>query len=90
MPAGMTCTGGPNGDAYIVRCSNAARAGPFGGCVPVRNAARAGCNTTAKRDATFAEAEEVLREDMEKRSVKSEKKRYLCTRIAGGKAGYWI
>ncbi|KAF9494224.1 hypothetical protein BDN71DRAFT_1393557 [Pleurotus eryngii] len=33
MPAGMTCTGGPNGDACLVRCRNAARAGPFGGCV---------------------------------------------------------
>ncbi|KDQ32516.1 hypothetical protein PLEOSDRAFT_1031192 [Pleurotus ostreatus PC15] len=33
MPAGMTCTGGPNGDACLVRCRNAATAGPFGGCV---------------------------------------------------------
>ncbi|KAF9493837.1 hypothetical protein BDN71DRAFT_1394232 [Pleurotus eryngii] len=33
MPAGMACTGGPNGDACLVRCRNAARAGPFGGCV---------------------------------------------------------
>lgn len=33
MPAGMTCTGGPTGDACIVRCRNVAIAGPFGGCV---------------------------------------------------------
>ncbi|EJC99890.1 uncharacterized protein FOMMEDRAFT_93383 [Fomitiporia mediterranea MF3/22] len=33
MPAGATCTGGANGDACLVRCRNAARAGPFGGCV---------------------------------------------------------
>jgi hypothetical protein len=32
MPAGMTCTGGPSGDACIVRCRNKALAGPFGGC----------------------------------------------------------
>ena len=33
MPAGATCTGGANGDACLVRCRNAAAAGPFGGCV---------------------------------------------------------
>lgn len=38
MPAGMTCTGGPNGDACLVRCRNAATAGPFGGCVAVTTA----------------------------------------------------
>jgi hypothetical protein len=36
--SGTTCTGGPNGDACIVRCRNAARAGPFGGCAAVTNA----------------------------------------------------
>ncbi|THG95016.1 hypothetical protein EW145_g8040 [Phellinidium pouzarii] len=35
MPAGTTCTGGANGDACLVRCRNAALAGPFGGCVAV-------------------------------------------------------
>ena len=29
---GTKCTGGPNGDACLVRCRNGARAGPFGGC----------------------------------------------------------
>jgi hypothetical protein len=29
---GVTCTGGPDGNACLVRCRNAARAGPFGGC----------------------------------------------------------
>ncbi len=33
MPSGIICTGGPNGDACVVRCRNAAIAGPFGGCV---------------------------------------------------------
>ncbi|CCO30280.1 hypothetical protein BN14_04307 [Rhizoctonia solani AG-1 IB] len=91
MPAGTTCTGGPNGDACVVRCRNAARAGPFGGCTAVTNAAPAGGNTTTtKREVTVAEAEEALMEDMEKRSMVTEKKRYLRTRIAGAKAGYWI
>jgi len=35
MPAGMTCAGGPNGDACIMRCRNPALAGPFGSCVAV-------------------------------------------------------
>jgi len=35
---GAACTGGPNGDACIVRCRNDARAGPFGGCAVVTNA----------------------------------------------------
>ncbi|QRV75502.1 hypothetical protein RhiJN_03517 [Ceratobasidium sp. AG-Ba] len=46
MPAGASCTGGPNGDACLVRCRNAARAGPFGGCVAV-TAAGAGAATGA-------------------------------------------
>ncbi|CAE6478191.1 unnamed protein product [Rhizoctonia solani] len=93
MPADMTCTGGPDGSACIVRCRNAAAAGPFDGCIVFMNAAPAGGNsmtTTPKRDVTIAEAEEALREVMERRSAKAEKKRYLRTRIAGAKAGYWI
>jgi hypothetical protein len=31
-PAGTTCTGGPNGDACLVRCRNNTPAGPFGSC----------------------------------------------------------
>ncbi|KAB5588757.1 hypothetical protein CTheo_7801 [Ceratobasidium theobromae] len=41
MPSGTACTGGPNGDACIVRCRNGARGGPFGGCAAVTNAAPA-------------------------------------------------
>ncbi|CAE6468669.1 unnamed protein product [Rhizoctonia solani] len=65
MPAGATCTGGPNGDACVVRCRNAARAGPFGGCAAVTNAAPA---AKAKREVTVAEAEAALAEDLERRS----------------------
>ncbi|RVD85114.1 uncharacterized protein DFL_003445 [Arthrobotrys flagrans] len=38
MPAGMQCTGSMGGmeNLCIVRCQNTARAGPFGGCVPVQ------------------------------------------------------
>jgi hypothetical protein len=43
IPAGMTCTGQVAGQANVcmVRCENPARAGPFGGCVPVQMAAAA-------------------------------------------------
>jgi len=47
MPAGMACTGGPNGDACIMRCRNPALAGPFGSCVAVSNGGAAASNTTA-------------------------------------------
>jgi len=35
MPADMACNGGSTKDLCIVRCRNAALAGPFGGCVVV-------------------------------------------------------
>ncbi|PAV17868.1 gEgh 16 [Pyrrhoderma noxium] len=47
MPAGMACTAGPNGDACIVRCRNAAIAGPFGSCVAVTNSNSASNATVA-------------------------------------------
>ncbi|CAE6467326.1 unnamed protein product [Rhizoctonia solani] len=83
MPAGTACTGGPNGDACIIRCRNAARAGPFGACA-------AGKTNTG--GVTIAEAEKALAQDISKRAVvKSfEKKRVIRSRIAGAKAGYWI
>ncbi|KAH7024456.1 uncharacterized protein B0I36DRAFT_250867, partial [Microdochium trichocladiopsis] len=38
IPAGQTCTGTVAGQSNVcmVRCQNPARAGPFGGCVPVQ------------------------------------------------------
>ncbi|KAI9224113.1 hypothetical protein BC828DRAFT_374308 [Blastocladiella britannica] len=39
MPAGLKCTGGPNGNMCLVRCRNNTPAGPFGGCVPVQQMA---------------------------------------------------
>lgn len=38
IPAGQTCTGTVAGQENVcmVRCENPARAGPFGGCVPVQ------------------------------------------------------
>jgi len=59
VPAGQTCGGNVAGvnNVCMVRCMNAARAGPFGGCVPVQMATggstNAASNTTAaanKRD----------------------------------------
>lgn len=43
IPAGQTCTGTVAGQSNVcmVRCENPARAGPFGGCVPVQMAAGA-------------------------------------------------
>ncbi|EUC33085.1 hypothetical protein COCCADRAFT_63684, partial [Bipolaris zeicola 26-R-13] len=43
VPAGMTCTGTVAGQTNVcmVRCQNPARAGPFGGCVPVQMAGAA-------------------------------------------------
>lgn len=43
IPAGMTCTGTVAGQSNVcmVRCQNPARAGPFGGCVPVQMAGAA-------------------------------------------------
>lgn len=40
IPAGQTCTGTVAGQSNVcmVRCENPARAGPFGGCVPVQMA----------------------------------------------------
>ncbi|KAF2839919.1 hypothetical protein M501DRAFT_1016003 [Patellaria atrata CBS 101060] len=44
MPAGVTCTGTVAGQTGVcmVRCENPARAGPFGGCVPVQMVQTAG------------------------------------------------
>lgn len=44
IPAGQTCTGTVAGQSNIcmVRCENPARAGPFGGCIPVQMAGAAG------------------------------------------------
>jgi len=50
IPADQTCTGSVAGmdNVCMVRCNNAARAGPFGGCVPVQMAGAAGAgNGTA-------------------------------------------
>jgi len=55
MPAGMTCSAGPSGNACIVRCRNQAAAGPFGGCAPFTTDA-AGAAPAAAGNATAAAA----------------------------------
>ncbi|KAF2415658.1 hypothetical protein EJ08DRAFT_666844 [Tothia fuscella] len=49
IPAGQTCTGNVAGQQNVcmVRCQNTARAGPFGGCVPVQMVAGAGAAAPA-------------------------------------------
>ncbi|KAF2026456.1 hypothetical protein EK21DRAFT_92390 [Setomelanomma holmii] len=49
IPAGQTCTGTVAGQSNVcmVRCENPARAGPFGGCVPVQMAAGAAAPAAA-------------------------------------------
>jgi len=50
-PAGTNCTGGPNGDACLVRCRNNTPAGPFGSCATVTGSvdADAAPKTAAKQ-----------------------------------------
>ncbi|CAG8957698.1 hypothetical protein HYFRA_00000033 [Hymenoscyphus fraxineus] len=56
IPADQTCTGtaGAEANMCLVRCNNAARAGPFGGCVPMQMAGAG--NATAGADAPAAAA----------------------------------
>jgi len=58
MPDGATCTGGPAGNACLVRCRNEAIAGPFGGCAIVQNSDGADVTPTPSpgTDATTAAA----------------------------------
>ena len=51
VAATQTCTGSMAGmdGVCMVRCNNAARAGPFGGCVPVQMASAAGNATAAAK-----------------------------------------
>ncbi|ETW76670.1 hypothetical protein HETIRDRAFT_480825 [Heterobasidion irregulare TC 32-1] len=54
MPAAMTCEGGPNGDACIVRCRNPV--GPFGSCVAIASADSASNATASAAPAAVAGA----------------------------------
>jgi hypothetical protein len=56
VPADMACTGTVAGQSNVcmVRCENPARAGPFGGCVPVQMAGAAGAATGAGKSFSTA------------------------------------
>ncbi|KAG8743816.1 hypothetical protein FRC10_011364 [Ceratobasidium sp. 414] len=86
MPAGTKCTGGPSGNACLVRCRNTARAGPFGGCAAVAgNGASAGAKCT-RSDISLEEADDELTEDVYKRAIeiaKSFEERALRSGTAG-------
>uniref|UniRef100_A0A0S1MJV6 N-glycosylation site corresponding to basepairs n=1 Tax=Phakopsora pachyrhizi TaxID=170000 RepID=A0A0S1MJV6_PHAPC len=81
MPKGMTCTGGSDGQTCIVRCRNAANAGPFGGCVAVTQATDA---TKQKRELSAeqridemikqAEAAELAEENLAKRELTADQR----------------
>ncbi|KDQ32745.1 hypothetical protein PLEOSDRAFT_1080249 [Pleurotus ostreatus PC15] len=54
IPNGVTCTGGPNENACLVRCRNAVIAGSFGGCVAVTTADSGGATgAAAETDVVF-------------------------------------
>ncbi|KAF7439937.1 hypothetical protein PC9H_000274 [Pleurotus ostreatus] len=54
IPNGVTCTGGPNANACLVRCRNAVIAGSFGGCVAVTTADSGGATgAAAETDVVF-------------------------------------
>lgn len=71
MPAQMSCTGNLAGqnNVCLVRCMNAARAGPFGGCVPVQavqgGAAPAAASPAAAAPAASASAATKRSEDLD-------------------------
>ncbi|KAJ7687873.1 hypothetical protein B0H17DRAFT_939051 [Mycena rosella] len=75
LPAGMACTAGPNGDACILRCRNPSNAGPFGSCVAVSQGAAAGNTTATGAGKTARDAPA---------------KRYISSRVAGKRSGYWL
>ncbi|KAJ3124144.1 hypothetical protein HK098_001371 [Nowakowskiella sp. JEL0407] len=54
LPAGVKCSGGPNGNMCLVRCKNPALAGPFGSCMAFQQdgaAAGGGAVQTTTTDA---------------------------------------
>ncbi|KAK1963273.1 hypothetical protein LY78DRAFT_531072, partial [Colletotrichum sublineola] len=59
IPADQTCTGTVAGQSNVclVRCQNAARAGPFGGIVPVQMAQTGNTAATARRNLARAISE---------------------------------
>ncbi|KAJ7169712.1 hypothetical protein C8R46DRAFT_1217368 [Mycena filopes] len=93
MPAGMACTAGPNGDACIMRCRNPALAGPFGAAAPVAAAAAAPA-AAAAAPAQAATAKTGLAGLLSKftggKREDAPAKRFIVTRVAGKRSGYWL
>jgi len=69
IPAGTTCTGTVAGQSNVcmVRCNNPAQAGPFGGCVPVQQAAVNGTASATSPSASASGA--ASKRSMKKRFV---------------------
>ncbi|KAL0944909.1 cas1 appressorium specific protein [Colletotrichum truncatum] len=75
IPADQTCTGTVAGqnNVCLVRCQNAARAGPFGGVVPVQMAQPGNTPAAARRNLARAVQEsELAFKRMMKRAVEAE------------------
>ncbi|KAH7030592.1 uncharacterized protein B0I36DRAFT_373844 [Microdochium trichocladiopsis] len=71
IPAGQTCTGTVAGQSNVcmVRCENPARAGPFGGCVPVQLAAGGAAAPAAGNGTAIAKPAAGLTQDDQEEEV---------------------
>ncbi|KAK8128710.1 hypothetical protein PG984_009818 [Apiospora sp. TS-2023a] len=80
IPAGTTCTGTVAGqdNVCLVRCQNAARAGPFGGVVPVQ---MAGASTPASARRALANA--IKRDIQELKSMQKRAKSFTPEDLIG-------
>ncbi|KAH9883834.1 hypothetical protein F4778DRAFT_788202 [Xylariomycetidae sp. FL2044] len=66
IPAGQECTGTVAGqeNTCLVRCQNGARAGPFGGVVPVQMAGASNATTEARRSLARRNLAQVMKRDV--------------------------
>ncbi len=69
IPAGTECTGTVAGQSGVcmVRCNNPAQAGPFGGCVPVQQAAVNGTATASAASTASSGVTTAARRSLKKR-----------------------
>jgi hypothetical protein len=103
LPAGTDCTGGPSGNACVVRCRNPAAAGPFGSCVAgmsnsftVLRYAHVSVTVTNGGDAAAAAAGNTTTASAAGSAAASgaakadSKKRFISSRVIGQRAAAWM
>ncbi|KAJ7071195.1 putative gEgh 16 protein [Mycena amicta] len=106
VPAGTACAAGPNANACIMRCRNSALAGPFGSCVgfSMGNSTAAVAAPAASQAAAATSAAAVtggakqgglagLLAGLKSKLGRAENtpaKRYINSRVAGARSGYWM